>query len=94
VIAVTSAGPAEGKTTCAMNLALAIAEEAMTRVLLLEANPLRPSLAQVFALKSPSSLNAWTQDAMSGTWPIAVANVAATRLDIAASCFGSLGSIA
>jgi Mrp family chromosome partitioning ATPase len=91
VVAVTSAGPAEGKTTCALNLALAMAEEAMVRVLLVEANPLRPSFAEVFDLKSPSSLNAWTLDAMSGTWPISVVNVAATRLDIAASCFGSQG---
>ena len=91
VVAVTSAGPAEGKTTCALNLALAMAEEAMVRVLLVEANPLRPSFAEVFDLKSPSSLNAWTLDAMSGTWPIAVVNVAATRLDIAASHLGSQG---
>jgi Mrp family chromosome partitioning ATPase len=91
VIAVTSAGPAEGKTTCATNLALAIAEDAMARVLLVEANPLHPSFEQVFGLKSPSSLNAWTVDAMSGAWPIAVANVAATRLDVAASCLGSQG---
>jgi len=91
VVAVTSAGPGEGKTTCALNLALAMAEEAMVRVLLVEANPLRPSFADVFGLKSPSSLNAWTLDAMSGTWPIAVVNVAATRLDIAASRLGSHG---
>jgi Mrp family chromosome partitioning ATPase len=91
VVAVTSAGPAEGKTTCALNLALAMAEEAMVRVLLVEANPLRPSFADLFDLKSSSSVNAWTLDAMSGTWPIAVVNVAATRLDIAASCFGSQG---
>jgi Mrp family chromosome partitioning ATPase len=91
VVAVTSAGPAEGKTTCAMNLALAIAEDAMTRVLLVEANPFRPSLAQAFALKSSSSLNAWTLDAMSPTWPIAVANIAGTRLDVAASCSGGQG---
>src|SRR5258708_5427637 len=85
VIVVSSAGPAEGKTTCAINLALAIAEDTMARVLLVEANPLRPSFAEVFALKSPSSLNMWTLSAVSGTWPVAVANVAATRLDVAAS---------
>jgi cellulose biosynthesis protein BcsQ len=45
----------------------------------------------VFALKSPSSLNAWTLDAMSPTWPIAVANIAASRMDIAASCLGRQG---
>jgi Mrp family chromosome partitioning ATPase len=91
VVAVTSAGPAEGKTTCALNLALAMAEEAMVRVLLVEANPLRPSYAEIFDLKSPSSLNAWTLDAMSGTCPVAVVNVAATRLDIAAARLESQG---
>jgi Mrp family chromosome partitioning ATPase len=91
VVAVTSAGAAEGKTTCALNLALAMAEEAMVRVLLVEANPLRPSFADLFDLKSSSSVNAWTLDGMSGTWPISVVNVAATRLDIAPSCFGSDG---
>jgi Mrp family chromosome partitioning ATPase len=91
VVAVTSAEPAEGKTTCALNLALAMAEEAMVRVLLVEANPLRPSFADIFDLKSQSSLNAWTLDAMSGTWPIAVVNVAATRLDIAPSRLGTQG---
>lgn len=89
VVVVTSAERGEGKTTCAMNLALAMAEDALVRVLLVEANPLRPSFAQVFALKSPSSLNAWTREAASGTWPIAVANVTTTRLDVAASCVGS-----
>ncbi len=45
IIAVTSARDGEGKTTCAINLALCIADEPLTRVLLLEANPRRPSLA-------------------------------------------------
>jgi Mrp family chromosome partitioning ATPase len=91
VVAVTSAGPAEGKTTCALNLALAMAEEDLARVLLVEANPLRPSFAEVFSLRLRSSLNAWTLDAMSGSWPIAVVNVADTRLDIAASQVGNRG---
>lgn len=91
VIVVTSAGPTEGKTTCAINLALAIAEDALVRVLLVEANPVRPSFAEAFALKLPSSLNAWNVDGVNGTWPIAVANVAGTRLDVAASRPGSQG---
>jgi Mrp family chromosome partitioning ATPase len=50
VIVVTSAHNGEGKTTCAINLALCIAEETLADVLLLEANPGRPSLAQAFGL--------------------------------------------
>jgi Mrp family chromosome partitioning ATPase len=48
IVAVTSAHPGEGKTTCALNLALAIAEDTMTRTLLLEANLARPALGEVF----------------------------------------------
>jgi Mrp family chromosome partitioning ATPase len=40
----------EGKTTCAVNLALCIAEETLASVLLLEANPRRPSVARVFGM--------------------------------------------
>jgi len=50
IVVVTSALNGEGKTTCAVNLALCIAEETLSDVLLLEANPGRPSLAQVFGL--------------------------------------------
>jgi Mrp family chromosome partitioning ATPase len=47
---VTSALKGEGKTTCAINLALCIADETFARVLLLEANRQRPSLARVFGV--------------------------------------------
>jgi Mrp family chromosome partitioning ATPase len=50
IVSVTSAVGGEGKTTCAVNLALCMAEETFASVLLLEANPCRPSLAQVFDL--------------------------------------------
>ena len=50
VIAVTSAGPHEGKSACAANLALAIAEGGQSRVLLVEANLRAPSLATLFAV--------------------------------------------
>jgi Mrp family chromosome partitioning ATPase len=51
VVAVTSARAAEGKTTCAANLALAIAEEASKTVLLLDANPLNPALAELLQIQ-------------------------------------------
>jgi Mrp family chromosome partitioning ATPase len=54
VIAVTSAKPGEGKTTCAINLALALAEEVTARVLLVEANPRRPAVARLFGFVPPT----------------------------------------
>lgn len=45
VIVVTSSSPREGKSTCAINLALAIAEERAASVLYLDANRQRPILA-------------------------------------------------
>lgn len=47
-IAVSSPGEHEGKTTCAVNLALAFGELASTRVLLLEGNFFAPALAKIF----------------------------------------------
>lgn len=44
-LCVTSAEPGEGKTTCALNLALALAECGRARVALLEANLRAPALA-------------------------------------------------
>jgi Mrp family chromosome partitioning ATPase len=49
-ILVTSAAREEGRSACAANLALALAEVKRFRVLLLEADPRRPSLAQMFGL--------------------------------------------
>ena len=53
VVAVTSATRREGKTFCAVNLALSLAEVRRSRVLLLEANPYQPSLAAVFGVSKP-----------------------------------------
>ena len=58
VVAVTSAAPGEGKTSCALNLALAFAEQRVPRVLLVDGNFFQPELAGVFGLdtSSPTSL--------------------------------------
>ena len=48
IIAVTSPSEHEGKTTCAINLALALGERPSTRVLLLEGNFYAPELAKIF----------------------------------------------
>jgi Mrp family chromosome partitioning ATPase len=53
VIAVSSAFDREGKTTCAVNLALAMAECGRGRVLLIDGNLRRPELAGVFRFVPP-----------------------------------------
>jgi Mrp family chromosome partitioning ATPase len=53
VIAVTSASRGEGKTTCAVNLALALGECGRARVLLVEANLRTPALAPLFGFMPP-----------------------------------------
>lgn len=53
VVVVSSPSPGEGKTTCAVNLALALAECGRARVLLVEASVRRPQLAGVFRFVPP-----------------------------------------
>jgi Mrp family chromosome partitioning ATPase len=84
IIAVTSASRGEGKTTCALNLALAIAEDTLTSVLLFDANLLRPTVGQIFHF-APS--NAFVEDItrLAGVGPpYPVVSVAGTRLHVAA----------
>ncbi len=59
ILAVTSGAPNEGKTTCAVNLALALAERPAARVLLLEGNFFGPSLGQIFSIDAgtPAALH-------------------------------------
>lgn len=54
--AVTSARPGEGKTTLATQLALCLSEAQRARVLLVEANIPRPSVAKVLGFRVPPGL--------------------------------------
>jgi Mrp family chromosome partitioning ATPase len=84
IIAITSASPGEGKTTCAINLALAIAEDSLTSVLLFDANLLRPALGRI--LHAPPS-HAFVEDTTrlaSVGPPYPVFSIAGTRLHVAA----------
>jgi Mrp family chromosome partitioning ATPase len=53
VIVVSSANAGDGKTTCAVNMAMALAECGRARVLLVEATVRKPQLARVFQLTPP-----------------------------------------
>jgi Mrp family chromosome partitioning ATPase len=53
VLLVTSANDGEGKTTCALNLALALGESGRYRVLLVEANTRGTALASMLNLEVP-----------------------------------------
>jgi Mrp family chromosome partitioning ATPase len=55
IIAVSSGAAHEGKTTCAINLALALSEKPSTRVLLMEGNFFAPSLAEIFHIDPATS---------------------------------------
>jgi Mrp family chromosome partitioning ATPase len=84
VIAVTSACPGEGKTTCALNLALAMAEDTMTRVLLVDANLRRPALGQVLGCTPSTSVIANISRSTDVGPPYPVASISGTRLHVAA----------
>jgi Mrp family chromosome partitioning ATPase len=53
VIAITSPDAGEGKTTCALNLALAMRETSRGKVLLIEANGRSPSIAKLLGFEAP-----------------------------------------
>ncbi len=84
LIAVTSAERGEGKTTCAVNLALAIAEETLTRVLLFEANVRQPSAARLFDFEPRECLSRQLSRLQGSMRGYSIAAVAGTRLCIAA----------
>jgi Mrp family chromosome partitioning ATPase len=84
VVAVTSACPGEGKTTCALNLALALAEDTMMSVLLLEANLRRPTLGRLFGFDPIESLVENITRFTDVGPPYPVAAISGTRLHVAA----------
>ncbi|KYF62977.1 CpsD/CapB family tyrosine-protein kinase [Sorangium cellulosum] len=60
-IAVTSASPGEGKTSCAINLALALRETVRGRILLVEANIRKPGIARALRFDPPSCFSEQVQ---------------------------------
>jgi Mrp family chromosome partitioning ATPase len=54
VLAVTSPGSREGKTTCAIALAMALAEHGRDKVMLLEANLRRPRVGEALGFSPPA----------------------------------------
>lgn len=84
VVAVTSARPGDGKTTCAANLALALAEDTMLRVLLIDANLPRPALGRVFGFTPSESLVEQLARFLDLYPPYPVASIGGTRIHVAA----------
>lgn len=83
-IAITSARAGEGVTTCASNLALALAEDASSQVLLLEANLRHPAVAQLFGFEPADGILGKIARARALTPPYPITAVAGTRLHVAA----------
>jgi len=55
IIAVSSSASGEGATTCAINLAFAMCERPLTRVLLLDGNFFAPSLGRIFHIDASTA---------------------------------------
>jgi Mrp family chromosome partitioning ATPase len=84
VIAVTSALPGEGKTTCAANLALVLSEQTFSNVLLVDGNLTRPGIGDLFRFEPAESLMAKLLRSEDASVPYAVASLAGSRLQLAA----------
>jgi len=84
-ILVTSPQPGEGKTLCAVNLALALGEAGRARVLLVEANFRRPSLARLLGFHPPICIGEQIEaHRLRSTQPWVVVEVATPWLHVAA----------
>lgn len=71
VVAVTSPARREGKTTCAINLAMAMAEHGRDKVMLLEANTRAPRIAEALGFAPPVCFSSQLEaaaDAHHMTW--------------------------
>jgi Mrp family chromosome partitioning ATPase len=85
VLVVTSAEDGEGKTTCALNLACALAESGRNRVLLLEVNTGRPAVAGLLGFLPPGCFfEQLAQHRTEPTRPWTVAQVAPHDVDVLA----------
>jgi Mrp family chromosome partitioning ATPase len=82
VVLVTSPRAGEGKTTCAANLALALAEDGSRRVLLLEANVRSPVIADLFAVAEPIGLARQMARLETALVPWTTWELAGTRLSV------------
>lgn len=84
VIAVTSAEAGAGKTTCAANLALVLAEAPLARVLLIDANLTRPGIADLFGYEPAENLMTKLLRCGDAAPPYAVASISQSSLQLAA----------
>jgi len=84
VIAVSGAEAGAGKTTCAANLALALSEGALSRVLLVDANLARPGLGDLFDFVPSDSFMIKLVRSEDCSPPLPVASVAGLNLQLAA----------
>jgi Mrp family chromosome partitioning ATPase len=84
VIVVSGAEPGAGKTTCAANLALALSEAALSRVLLVDANLARPGLGALFDFVPADSFMIKLLRSEDCSLPLPVASIAGLNLQLAA----------
>lgn len=84
-ILITSANDGEGKTTCALNLALVLAESGRNRVLLVEANTQTPVLTVLLGFATPAcALDQITRHRTDPIRPWQVARITSHALDVMA----------
>jgi Mrp family chromosome partitioning ATPase len=84
VVVVSGAEAGAGKTTCAANLALALSEAALSRVLLVDANLARPALGELFDFVPSDSFMIKLLRSEDCSLPLPVASIAGLNLQLAA----------